>query len=91
MVYAKYTNASIEKHKEDFKIATINSSASQNGQKNVLTEKKWNEKYDTKNKPGDTLKGKFKYCGKGRHPTTGSCSSWKDKCPSKNVTCKDCK
>ena len=42
-------------------------------------------------KKKDFSKDKCYYCGRDRHPNTGGPFGWKDKCPAKNATCKECK
>ena len=93
MVHAKDTNARIEKRREDSKVAGIGSYSSNKKPSKTSYQKdkegrRWDKgSIDLKNKAND----KCNCCGRDRHPYNGSKFGWKDLCPAKNVTCKECK
>ena len=90
MVYAKDTNARIEKRREDSEIAAINSAGYQKRPSKTSYQKKEFQRFEkgksnVKNKFGDKNKDKCNYCGKGRHPSNGKYFVWKE-FPSENLT-----
>ena len=95
MVYARDTNARIEKRREDSKIAAINSSNKRPSKTAYQKEKEVrrmdNGKKDERNRKVGTSQDKCYCCGRDRHPSTGVRFGWKENCPAKNATCKDCK
>lgn len=97
MVYAKDTNARIEKRKEDSKIAAINSIGNRNRPSKISyqKEKEVNRyekaKVGPKDKSVDISNTKCKYCGRDRHASNGKPFGWRDNSPETNSTCKDCR
>ena len=97
MVYSKDTNARIEKRREDTKIAAINNAISNKRptkttyQKDREVRRFDNAQADNKSKAWEKNKDKCLYCGRDRHPNNGTRFGWKEHCPAKNATCKECK
>ena len=94
MMYAKETNARIEKRREDSKINAISNSGKRPVKTSYQKEKE-NRRFDraqhsgAKNKPsGDSKKCAF--CGRDKH-TGATFAEKKEKCAAKNETCKNCK
>ena len=93
MVHAKDTNARIEKRREDSKVAGIGSySSNKKPSKTSYQKDKKGRRcdkgnIDLKNKENDNCN----CCGRDRHPYNCTKFCWKDLCPAKNVTCKECK
>ena len=97
MVYAKDTTARIEKRREDSKVAGIGSSNSSKRPSKTSYQKdkegrRWDKgNVDSKNKTNEKSKDKCNYCGRDRHPNGGGKFGWRESCPAKNASCKECK
>ena len=94
MMYAKETNARIEKRREDSKINAISSSGKRPSktlyQKDKET-RRFDKAHQSSGKPkSNGENNKCNYCGRDRH-TGATIMEKKEKCPAKNATCKNCK
>ena len=97
-MYAKDTNARIEKRREDSKVSAIGGSSSSSKKTSKTSYQKHKEvkrfdkgKFNAKNKSQVQGKDKCSCCGIDRHPNTGTKFGWKEQFVAKNATCRDCK
>lgn len=97
MVHAKDRNARIEKRREDSKVAGIgrNNSSRKPPKTSYQKDKevrRWDKgNMESKNNADEKPKGKCNYCGRDRHPNSGTRFGWKDLCPARKASCNDCK
>ena len=95
MVYAKDTNARIERRREEANVNVVNTlSSNRKPRKTSYQKDKEFRRMDRANKESETNnvernKGKCHYCGRDRHPDNGQ--GWRKMCPAQKAESMDCK